>query len=875
MNALLLALVRALLSLRYRVTVKGLDALGDKPLRGCLVLPNHPALIDPLIVLSALYPALEPTTLADRDQMKGAFRGWIVRNFRIHTIPDPAVYGESSRPEVEAGLKACAADLRSGGNVVLYPAGRIMRTKREALRAASAVESILAEVPDARILVVRTTGLWGSGFSFAAGKYPDFQATVRRGLKGLLAGGLFFAPRRPVTIEVTEPGLPRGEGRLALNRALEDIYNRAIPPATYVPYSPFEPGGIRELPEIEAAGGSLDAADVPPDIREQVTARLREACGVGEIRDDLSLARDLALDSLGKLELILYVESTFGKSVRDPESLQTVADILLAASGQLVERAPELKPVDACWFADRARRPAVPDGDTIPEVFLKQAASGPSRPSLADQSGGVRRYRDIVLGILALKPEIEKLEGDYLGLMFPASAGVGVLYLATLFAGKTPVMLNWTVGERNLAHALDLLGIRHVLTADALLRKLNEQGVALEAVADRFLTVETLAPRISKMAKLSALLQSRLSWRALRRAKVPATAVVLFTSGSESLPKAVPLTHGNLLGNLRDVMSVVSLTPAERLLAFLPPFHSFGLTGNLLLPLLSGVPAAFHPNPTEGAALAKMAEAYRASILMGTPTFLKGIVAAADDAQLAPLRLVVTGAEKCPDALYETLARRKPGLVVIEGYGITECSPFVSVNRVESPRPGTVGKLLPGVEGVIREVEGGGRAAEGKPGMLLVRGKSIFGGYLNFEGPSPFETFEGKTWYRTGDLLRMEPDGSLVFAGRLKRFVKIGGEMVSLPAIEDVLMARFQDPDAKEPELAVESAGSEEAPELSLFTTQELTREAANAAIREAGLSPIHHVRKVVRVEKIPLLGTGKTDYRALKGLQPPAEPKN
>jgi long-chain-fatty-acid--[acyl-carrier-protein] ligase len=531
--------------------------------------------------------------------------------------------------------------------------------------------------------------------------------------------------------------------------------------------------------------------------------------------------------------------------------------------------------VDACWFADRARRPAVPDGDTIPEVFLKQAASGPSRPSLADQSGGVRRYRDIVLGILALKPEIEKLEGDYLGLMFPASAGVGVLYLATLFAGKTPVMLNWTVGERNLAHALDLLGIRHVLTADALLRKLKEQGVALEAVADRFLTVETLAPRISKMAKLSALLQSRLSWRALRRAKVPATAVVLFTSGSESLPKAVPLTHGNLLGNLRDVMSVVSLTPAERLLAFLPPFHSFGLTGNLLLPLLSGVPAAFHPNPTEGAALAKMAEAYRASILMGTPTFLKGIVAAADDAQLAPLRLVVTGAEKCPDALYETLARRKPGLVVIEGYGITECSPFVSVNRVESPRPGTVGKLLPGVEGVIREVEGGGRAAEGKPGMLLVRGKSIFGGYLNFEGPSPFETFEGKTWYRTGDLLRMEPDGSLVFAGRLKRFVKIGGEMVSLPAIEDVLMARFQDPDAKEPELAVESAGSEEAPELSLFTTQELTREAANAAIREAGLSPIHHVRKVVRVEKIPLLGTGKTDYRALKGLQPPAEPKN
>jgi long-chain-fatty-acid--[acyl-carrier-protein] ligase len=871
MNRLLLAFGRSLLSLRYRVTVTGLDALRGKPFRGCLILPNHPALVDPLIVLSNLYPAFEPGTLADRKQLKGPIVQALGRRLRVHTIPDPLVDGESCRPEVEAGLRACADDLKAGRNVLLYPAGRIMRTKREELRAASAVETILSQAPDARIIVVRTTGLWGSGFSFAGGKYPDFGGTVKKGLRGILAGGLFFAPRRPVTIEVSEPELPRNAGKMALNRALEEIYNREIPPATYVPYSPFEPGGIRELPDAEGRETARDAGAVPDDLRAQVLAYLREACGVSSLDDGQSLSRDLAMDSLRKLELTLYLETAFGKTVRDPESLQTVADVLLAAAGQLVEAPPEMKAVPESWFVDPPARPAIPAGDTITEVFLKQAASGPSRPALADQSGGVRRYRDVVLGILALKPEIEKLEGDYVGLMFPASAGVGVLFLATLFAGKTPVMLNWTVGERNLLHGVDLLGIRHVLTADALLRRLKEQGIELGALADRFLPVERLAPRISKAAKLKALLLSRLSWGSLSAAKIPPTAVVLFTSGSESLPKAVPLTHENLLTNLRDALAVIEVKPSDRLLSFLPPFHSFGMTGNLLLPLLSGLPAAFHPNPTEGATLAKMIECYRATIMMGTPTFLKGIVQAAADEQIAPLRLVATGAEKCPDSLYATLARRKPDLVVLEGYGITECSPIVSINRAENPRQGTVGRLLPSVEGVVREAEGSGRAPEGKAGMLLVRGKSIFGGYLNFEGASPFETFEGKQWYRTGDLVRMEPDGSIVFAGRLKRFVKIGGEMVSLPAVEEVLIARFQDPDAKEPEVAVESTGGEEQPELALFATKPIEREAANAAIREAGLSPIHNIRRVVPVEKIPLLGTGKTDYRALKGMAPPA----
>jgi len=171
------------------------------------------------------------------------------------------------------------------------------------------------------------------------------------------------------------------------------------------------------------------------------------------------------------------------------------------------------------------------------------------------------------------------------------------------------------------------------------------------------------------------------------------------------------------------------------------------------------------------------------------------------------------------------------------------------------------------VEHAIVDLDSGERAEPGKAGMLLVRGPSVFGGYLHFDGPSPFQEFEGKSWYRTGDLVRQEPDGILYFAGRLQRFVKLGGEMVSLPAVEEALLARFGQEDDEEIILAVEATPVETNPELVLFTIRDIPREAANLAIRNVGLSPIHNIRLVKKVEHIPVLGTGKTDYRTLKRL--------
>lgn len=858
---------RALLSLRYRIRVTGLEEVASRGTEGILFLPNHPALIDPVIVAGTLYPRFRPASLADQDRISGWGIGWIARSFGARPMPDPATHGEACRAEVERVIGACGDDLALGQNLLLYPAGHLARSRTEDLGGNSAVETLLARAPGARVVLVRTRGLWGSSFSRASGASPDFLAVALRRSLDVLLSLAFFCPRRQVTVELQEPAdFPRGS-REAMNRHMEAFYNEGAPAALHVPHSLWEPGGRRELPDPPETRISGDPAGISPALRAQVLEHLAAAAGRAAPADGDLLARDLGMDSLMRLDLTLWIEQEFGHHVGDPDALSTVGDVLLAASGHGVDsgRAP-LKPVPSAWFEPMGIPVLVPPGATVPEVFLKQAARDPSRAVLADQASGVRTYRDIVTAILALRPYLAAIEGPYVGIMLPASAGAAVLFLAVLFAGKTPVMVNWTTGPRNMAHGLDLLGVRRVLTSAKVLSRLESQGLDLSSIRERLAPMEEVGAALGKGRKLWALLRAWVSWRSLRKAPVPATAAVLFTSGSESLPKAVPLTHGNLLANVRDVAAEYSFLEGARFIGILPPFHSFGLTGTVVLPLCCGFRVVYYPVPTDGSILARHVEAYGVTALVGTPTFLSGIMRAASDGQIESLTHVITGAEKCPDALFDTIARRWPHMKVMEGYGITECSPVVAGNREAGSRRGSVGLLLPSVRHALVDPDTGARVPEGEMGMLLVRGPSIFPGYLGEGAAQPFVDFEGASWYRTGDLLR-EEDGWLFFKGRLKRFVKTGGEMVSLPAVEEVLLARFGLPGDEEPPLAVEARETEAGAELTLFCVRDIGREEANAALRDAGLSPIHNIRAVARVEAIPLLGTGKTDYRALKAL--------
>ena len=866
--SILCALGKPLIALRYKVRVEGREAVAQKGHRGILFLPNHPALMDPIIVRTQLQRHFEPWVLADKDRISSPFVAWMARHMKALPLPDPAVYGESAKGEVEKALEACAEALRRGENLLLYPAGRTMRSHLEDLRAASAVEALLKKAPETRIVLIRTTGLWGSRSSRIYGVNPQMGAFLAMGLKKLLANALFFIPKRPVKVTFQEAlDFPRQGTRDQQNRYMEAFYNQGAPAGNYVPYGFWEARAERDLPDPVPPKAEGDLSEVEEDIRAKTMAFLKELSGRPDLGEGHQLARDLGLDSLGRLEILTWLGHEFQVDASDPEAFQTVGDVILAAGGLLDTSGRRLlKPIPSPWFATRQVAVAVPPGDSLAATFLAQARRQPDAAILADQTSGVKTYRDIILGILALKPALEAIEGPYVGIMLPASVGAAILYMATLFAGKTPVMVNWTVGGRNLKHGLDLLKVSRVLTAGQLLTKLEAQGLDLSEVKERFLLLEEVGKSIGTGRKLWALLQSRFHWGALRRAKIQDTAAIIFTSGSESLPKAVPLTQANLLANIRDLIQAYPFLDGHRFMGILPPFHSFGLTCTTLLPMVSGVPVVYHPNPTEGAALAALIQAYGATFLLGTPTFLANIVRAASDRQLASLHFVITGAEKCPESLYDTLAQRLPKLIVLEGYGITECSPVVSGNRLETRRHGAIGHVMPSLTYVLVDPESGERVEPGRTGMLLVRGPSIFGGYLNYDGPSPFQDFEGLTWYRTGDLVRLE-EGSLVFAGRLKRFVKLGGEMVSLPAVEEALLKRFGQEGDEEIILAVEATPVDTSPELVLFTIRDITRDAANTAIREAGLSAIHNIRRVQRIEKIPVLGTGKTDYRSLKTL--------
>ncbi|MFH1476388.1 MAG: AMP-binding protein [Verrucomicrobiota bacterium] len=864
---LLSTLVRGLLRLRYRINVNGMEQIAARGRGGILFLPNHPALIDPFIVWSQLSRHFRVSALADKDQMNRPILRWIAPRVGVRMIPDPLKYGEACQTEVARVLADCVAGLKRGENLLLYPAGHIQHQSREDLGGNSAVEFILQNMPEVRVVLIRTQGLWGSRFSFAySGGPPRVGRVLGQGILAILANGIFFGPRRHISIEPAEPAdLPGNAGRGTLNRYLENFYNRILRPNTYVPYTIWRRGGVRPMPEPASRSVATTDEPIPPVTTAIVLKHLCALSGKQNLAPAETLAGDLGLDSLARVELALWVEREFGFPAGE-DSMVTVSDVLCAAGGQLTTAgALELKPVPRSWFDARRGPIMLPEGRTLTEVFLAQARRGPNRVAAADQASGVKTYRDMIAAILVLKPEIERLEGRYVGIMLPASAGALILYFAALFAGKIPVMINWTLGVRALAHALQLLGMRHILTAQALVQKLEMQGGEFGAVKDRFLYLESWRKTFPWRRKLAAAFQSRTSWTALDAVHVPETAVVLFTSGSESLPKAVPLTHANLLANMRDCLSVIRIGAGDRFLGILPPFHSFGINVTMTFPLCAGIPMVYHPAPTEGGLLARLIEAYQVTVLAGTPAFLNGILRAAGGNELATLRLVISGAEKCPVAMHAALAQKAPGAIIWEGYGITECSPVVSIN--DGHAPGTIGKILPSLRHAIVHPETLRRVAPGQTGMLLLRGPSVFNGYLNYAGPAPFVELEGASWYRTGDLVAEDAHSVLTFAGRLKRFVKLGGEMISLPAVEDVLAGNFADVTVEGPVLAVEATSSDTAPELILFVVKPITREAANQALRTAGLSALHNIRAVRVVASIPTLGTGKTDYRALKNM--------
>jgi acyl-CoA synthetase (AMP-forming)/AMP-acid ligase II/1-acyl-sn-glycerol-3-phosphate acyltransferase/acyl carrier protein len=864
---LLLLLVAVTIPLRYRIRVRGLDECVKKGRRGVLFLPNHPALIDPVIVNLVLFWKFRPRSLVDIKQIRFGVLKYLERTLNMLPLPDIGISGRSGRDEVLKQLEACTDALNAGDNLLLYPAGRIYRSRYEKLRGNGAVARILDAQPEQRIVLVRTRGLWGSSFGRAKGYQNSFAEVLTSHIKHLLLNGIFFGPRREVTLDFVElpEDFPRQGDKDEMNRYLEKFYNEDAPPNTYVPYLWWERGGARVIPEPDAINVPVDTRSVPEEVRRKVYERLHEVTSKKFLKETDTLGTDLGLDSLLVAELQGWLQEEFGFQVNNPETLRTVGSLLLAAIGESDGIEP-LRPIPPEWFIKED--PALllcPRGERISEVFLRNAAEAPKAVLLADQSKGVFTNRKIILAIMALRPSIMAIPGDRVGILMPACAMANIVYLTALFAGKIPVLVNWTVGMRNMRYCLDNAGVAAIISSTQVIERLEGRGTDFSGVKEHFHYLEDMAKGIHLLHKLRCVLASHFCWRSLRRATVPETAAVLFTSGSESRPKAVPLTHGNILSDLTASMAPMGLRRDDCVLGMLPPFHSFGLLMNFIMPACAGLRVAYHSNPTEGDMLARLIAAYRATMLVGTPTFIANILRRASKEQVRTMRLIITGAEKCPEPARDLFQEKCPAALYLEGYGITECSPVVALNQPGAAKVGSIGKIVPCLDWRVLDKEMQAVPAN-DTGMLYVSGASVFGGYWHYDGPSPFVEFEGKSWYRTGDLVSADEEGYITFKGRLKRFVKIGGEMVSLPAVEEVLLEKYRSEELPLP-LAVEAFGSEEQPLITLFTVLPIDREHANGTLREAGLSPIHNIRQVIALSAIPVLGSGKTDYQTLKKL--------
>jgi long-chain-fatty-acid--[acyl-carrier-protein] ligase len=435
-------------------------------------------------------------------------------------------------------------------------------------------------------------------------------------------------------------------------------------------------------------------------------------------------------------------------------------------------------------------------------------------------------------------------------------------------AGKLPIVLNWTTGPVNVTHAVTLMGLKTVVTSHAFIDRTH-----ITITGAEFLFLEDVKKSITKWEAILALLQVRYFPNMARRAALKnattdanAPAVVLFTSGSEKNPKAVPLTHANIIANMRSVLPMLPLTRADAFLGFLPLFHSFGHTITAVFPLLGGVRILHHPDPTDAGGLVKKIAAYRPTFVAGTPTFIGFILDKAKPGDMNSLCTVVLGAEKCPPSLVQRLAVLAPDAKIVEGYGITECSPIVSVNTPYAPRDGTIGKPINDLAVKVVDLETNEPVASGTMGMLLISGPNVFPGYLGDDVPSPFVENDGRRWYVSGDLAALDEAGYIVFHGRLKRFLKAAGEMISLPALEEPFAKRYPPTDTG-PRVAVEGRETDHGRQIVLFNTLNLNLRDANKILQEEGFTGVMRLDDVKTLPTIPVLGTGKVDYKALRAL--------
>ncbi|MBN4081898.1 MAG: acyl-[ACP]--phospholipid O-acyltransferase [Gammaproteobacteria bacterium] len=505
---------------------------------------------------------------------------------------------------------------------------------------------------------------------------------------------------------------------------------------------------------------------------------------------------------------------------------------------------------------------------TILQAIISAAkTNGWNRVVIEDLKRAPLTYRSLLMRSFILGKALSDFtdKAENVGVFLPSAAANIVTVLALQAYGRIPAMLNFSVGAKGVISACETAALKNVITSRQFIEAAGLEDVIGEL--KQHVSIHYLEDQASKIGIADKL---RGYWQARRPQAVIKSlcsnvrsidpAIILFTSGSEGMPKGVVLSHRNIVANAVQIAARIDFGPGDIVLNALPMFHSFGLTGGTFLPLLSGMKTFLYPSPLHYKVIPDVAYHTKATVMFGTNTFLAGYAKYAHPYDFYNLRYVIAGAEKLRDETRDTWMH-KFGVRILEGYGVTETSPVLSVNTPIACREGSVGRLLPGIEYQLEKVEG---VAEG--GRLHVKGPNIMLGYYLHDNPAtlvPPKTRYGDGWHDTGDIVKVE-DGFVTILGRAKRFAKIGGELVSLAAVEETAYQLWPDANHAVVSIFDERKGEK----LMLLTTQQNAERSVLVSFsRGQGIAEINIPKEIIITKTMPLLGTGKVDFNGVKLL--------
>jgi acyl-[acyl-carrier-protein]-phospholipid O-acyltransferase/long-chain-fatty-acid--[acyl-carrier-protein] ligase len=478
---------------------------------------------------------------------------------------------------------------------------------------------------------------------------------------------------------------------------------------------------------------------------------------------------------------------------------------------------------------------------------------GGARPALVDGDDRTLSYDALLRASFALGHALkaDTVRGECVGVMLPTGAAGTLVLLGLLAYGRVPTMLNFTSGAAGLLSALCTAKVKRIVTARRLIEMARLQDTIAGLDGFDIVYLEDVHKGLSLGDKLAAVAGRMLPSLMARRVDPRQTAMILFTSGTEGEPKGVALSHRNILANIGQVRAHIDIYPGDIVFNPLPIFHCFGLTVGTLLPLIAGVKVVCHPTPLQPKEIARRIRESGATVLLSTDTFINQYARAGEPGDLDSLRLAVCGAERLRDET-RSFVRRKYGITLLEGYGVTEAAPVVAANQVEANHPGTVGRLMAGMQARLEPVEGIAGA-----GRLWLKGPNIMQGYILPNAPGRIVPPQDG-WYDTGDVVSIDEDGFVAIRGRMKRFAKVGGEIVSLAVVENIAAALWPDnahaavaiPDARKGEQIVLVTDAGEAQRVDLI-----------GWARNHGVTDLAVPRQILTTTALPVLGTGKIDY--------------